>query len=162
LSFDLLQACFGVGEDFSEERRVMSCSLRALLISSEAERSRELAQILLQCGVSSTICAGWAPARIRLMEPASLDLVVCEDRLHDGSFRDVLEFAKNAPVKLPVLVYSPSGDFAAYLEAMEAGAFDFMVPPYRVRELQAIFADVQRHVASEKKPVATVTANGGH
>jgi DNA-binding NtrC family response regulator len=134
-------------------------SLRALLISSDGNNAGELAAALAQCGVSAVACSGWAPARVLLMEPATLDLLICEDRLHDGSFRDVLAFSKDSRVKLPVIVYSPSGDFAAYLEAMESGAFDFMVPPYRLTELQAILTDLERQHARNQEATATISSN---
>jgi two-component system response regulator PilR (NtrC family) len=56
-------------------------------------------------------------------------LVLTEARLPDGSWEDVVLFAAEAPAPVNVIVVSEAVDMAFYLEAIQRGAFDFIVPP---------------------------------
>ena len=56
-------------------------------------------------------------------------LVLADARLADGSWEDVILLAARAPVPVNVIVVSEVVDIAFYLEAIQRGAFDFIVPP---------------------------------
>ena len=50
-------------------------------------------------------------------------------RLADGSWEDVVLSAATAPAPVNVIVVSEIVDIDLYLEAIQRGAFDFIVPP---------------------------------
>jgi DNA-binding NtrC family response regulator len=56
-------------------------------------------------------------------------LVLADARLSDGSWEDVVLLAAQAPAPVNVIVVSEVVDIAFYLEAIQRGAFDFIVPP---------------------------------
>jgi DNA-binding NtrC family response regulator len=56
-------------------------------------------------------------------------LVLADPRLPDGSWEDVVVSAATAPAPVNVIVVSEVVDIALYLEAIQRGAFDFIVPP---------------------------------
>jgi DNA-binding NtrC family response regulator len=56
-------------------------------------------------------------------------LVLVETFLPDGSWEDVVLLAAGAPAPVNVIVVSDVVDIAFYLEAIQRGAFDFIVPP---------------------------------
>lgn len=56
-------------------------------------------------------------------------VVLADPRLPDGSWEDVVLLAAEAPVPVNVIVVSEVVDIALYLEAIQRGAFDFIVPP---------------------------------
>jgi len=56
-------------------------------------------------------------------------LVLTDARLPDGSWEDVVLFAAKAPEPVNVIVVSDVVDITIYLEAIQCGAFDFIVPP---------------------------------
>jgi len=56
-------------------------------------------------------------------------LVLVDPRLPDGSWEDVVVSATEAPAHANVIVVSEVVDIALYLEAVQRGAFDFIVPP---------------------------------
>jgi DNA-binding NtrC family response regulator len=56
-------------------------------------------------------------------------LVLADPRLPDGSWEDVVVSASTAPAPVNVIVVSEMVDIALYLEAIQRGAFDFVVPP---------------------------------
>jgi two-component system response regulator PilR (NtrC family) len=56
-------------------------------------------------------------------------LVLANTRLPDGSWEDVVLLAAGAPAPVNVIVVSEVVDIALYLEVIQRGAFDFIVPP---------------------------------
>lgn len=73
-----------------------------------------------------------------VLASGSVALVVCEDSLIDGSYRDLLPVARAARGDVPVVVTSRTDDPEAYLEAMKLGAFDFVASPFNRTELDRI------------------------
>ena len=86
-------------------------------------------------------------------------LVVCEDTLADGSFRNVLYTLKLAGSRIPLVVCSLLAEMAEYLEAMELGAFDFIAHPFCRVELERIInrALHQYSLAETDRPSHEVT-----
>jgi len=56
-------------------------------------------------------------------------LVLVDPRLPDGSWDDIVVSAAAAPSRANVIVVSDVVDMALYLESVQRGAFDFIVPP---------------------------------
>jgi DNA-binding NtrC family response regulator len=56
-------------------------------------------------------------------------LVLADTRLPDGSWEVVVRLAARAPAPVNVIVVSEVVDIALYLEVIQRGAFDFIVPP---------------------------------
>ena len=56
-------------------------------------------------------------------------VVLADPRLLDGSWEDVLLLAAEGPTPVNVIVVSEVVDIALYLESIQRGAFDFIVPP---------------------------------
>ena len=54
-------------------------------------------------------------------------VVVCNDRLDDGKYEDIVKLVVRCETKVPVIVVSRTGDWAEYLTAMCGGAFDYLV-----------------------------------
>ena len=63
-------------------------------------------------------------------EPPHLALV--DPRLPDGSWEDVIVSAAAAPSHANVIVVSDVVDMSLYLESVQRGAFDFIVPPMSI------------------------------
>jgi len=77
----------------------------ALLACSDSEHGQILAIILGHCGLTSVLCSSLKEART-LLSCESIRFVFCEDRLGDGSFRDLLESTSNLRMGLPLVVFS--------------------------------------------------------
>ena len=86
-----------------------------------------------------------------------VSLVVCDDRLVDGKYEDILSETAPSPLKTPVVVVSPTGDWPDYLKAINAGAFDYLAyPPIPVHSspgdpLRADVANGERFSRHEKQ-----------
>jgi DNA-binding NtrC family response regulator len=65
-------------------------------------------------------------------------LVLADTRLPDGSWEDVVLLAAGAPAPVNVIVVSEVVDIAFYLEAIQRGAFDFLVPPMSLADFNHV------------------------
>jgi hypothetical protein len=70
-----------------------------------------------------------------LQEASPPHLVFTEARLPDGTWADVVKKALGAPKPVKVIVVSRLVDVSLYVDTMEGGAFDFIVPPLSANEL---------------------------
>ncbi len=110
-----------------------------LVISDDLETRCALAEAL-RCGTCDLLLTSTVSEALANREPELISLVFCQDRLPDGSFRDVLRSLKTAGLHPPLVVCSLSGEIDEYLDAMQLGAFDFIPAPYRQSEVEAIAA----------------------
>ena len=74
-------------------------------------------------------------ARDLLLQTKTPRVLFTDSILQDGTWRNVLEMARNAPASTAVVVVDRLGDTSAYLDAMEGGAFDFLIPPFQVSDV---------------------------
>ena len=75
-----------------------------------------------------------------LCEPEPPGLVLTGTSLPDGTWIDVLKAASAAPVCVPVIVISSLLDIRLYLDVLESGAHDFIVPPINSGDMKHIIA----------------------
>lgn len=77
-------------------------------------------------------------------------LVFCEDCLPEGGYSELLRKTRLNGSRLPIVVSSVSDDPEQYLKAMQSGAYDYVVPPYRASAVELI---LQRR-CEERRPLA--------
>jgi DNA-binding NtrC family response regulator len=124
-------------------RQAMSW-LQVLVACSDPGRRSALVDILSQLGLEPVIAADMNEVRT-LFAQRPLHLVLCEDGLPEGGFRELLGLAKASGSEVPVVVCSLLGDLDQYLEAMQRGAFDFIAPPYPRGEVEFIVDSVRKN-----------------
>lgn len=122
-------------------------SRRVLLASCGDECAQALARLLAQRGFETLPCFT-IPELKSALASQRIDLVFCATQLHDGSFRDALQALTSSQAGPPVVVFSRVGEPDEYLEAMRLGAFDFIAPPYRAREVDWIVSNAIGRVFS--------------
>jgi len=115
--------------------------IQALVASADVERRATLEKILGECGLDTVLASNTEEVRIILLQEP-IHLVFCEDNLPEGDFRAILRLAKATRPDAHVVVSSLLGEWDAYLEAMQLGAFDFIAPPYRGPEILSIVNSV--------------------
>jgi DNA-binding NtrC family response regulator len=104
-----------------------------LVVSSDDEVRRNLAGIVGLYGLEPVLCVTVAHSRAVLCR-YPICLVVCEDRLADGNYRDLIEAVERTSSDAPVIVVSRLADWNEYMNAIRAGAFDYIyigLPPRR-------------------------------
>ncbi len=110
---------------------------RVLIALSDPASRRALSNILPQHDLEPVFAATLSEARA-VLASERVALVVCEDILIDGSYRDLLPVAQAARGDLPVVVTSRVDNPEEYLEAMKLGAFDYVAAPFSRTELDRI------------------------
>jgi len=99
------------------KKRVMLQVPSGLVVSSDDEVRRKLTQVLRQCALVPVLASTVAESQI-VLAGHEISLVVCNDRMDDGQYEDIVKLAVRAETKLPVIVVSRTGDVPEYLTAI--------------------------------------------
>lgn len=112
----------------------------AVVVTSDADSRYTLLGILSSCGLDAVAAETLKETR-SLLARHPVSVVVCDEHLSDGSFRDVLREAARLPRKVPVIVSSRTVDWKHYLSILSAGAFDYFTYPPRRREVEYLLGN---------------------
>jgi DNA-binding NtrC family response regulator len=116
----------------------LAARLWALLVYDEEEPLWAVEQTLLDQRMSTLRvrnCSG-AMAVLRDSDPPAL--VLTDTSLPDGGWADVLQATRACPSYPPLIVVSRLVDIRLYLDVLESGAYDFVVPPLASADLAYI------------------------
>ena len=120
---------------------------RALVIDDEPD-IRELLEITLgRMGIDTEAADSVASAR-RQLAAGGFDLCLTDLRLPDGSGMDVVDHIQEHCPQLPVAVISAHGSIDAAIQAMKAGAFDFVSKPIDLEKLRALVSSALKIAAT--------------
>ena len=119
----------------------MSVTPKVLLASSDQENRRTLELLVCECGFETTVCSTLDEARF-VAQHGNVSLVFCDAQLPDGSYHELLLLA--AAKNIPLVVAAHTVAIRSYFEAMELGALDYVVAPYRRREIDRLVFNVLR------------------
>ena len=126
-----------------------------LVVSSDEEMLQKLAEIMRQCSLPTFLAFTVGESK-RIVDRHEISVVLCNDRLIDGSYQDILSVAKRSRARAPVIVVSRTGDWPDYLKAVSAGAFDYMAYPLLLGELpRAVRHALASRTASAAEETAT-------
>jgi len=130
--------------------------VRVLVVDDEPQFARALATNLRGAGyeVETAATAESALAAAGLRPP---DAVVLDLRLPDGSGRDVCRELRTWS-EAPIIVVSAVGDEAEKIEALDAGADDYVTKPFAIGELLARLRAALRRAGPPGEPVLEVGA----
>lgn len=120
--------------------------LRILVVGLEDSLAEELARALCE---SSTAEVRIVPrhaadewlARWPRGADAPADVIFCP--AINSTYRRILAAHAQPDCRTPVIVVSGCDDYAGWLEAMEAGAHDYCVPPFEKRQIGWILAGLR-------------------
>jgi FixJ family two-component response regulator len=108
---------------------------QALLVHNEEGSWRGLKALLEGLGFEVLRTRTCAETETALVSSAAPILIFTGTALTDGSWADVEALAANAQPPVPVIVVSRTVDIPLYLDVLERGASDFIVPPFRQAEV---------------------------
>ena len=115
----------------------MGYSPKLLIVCSDPNGRRALENALVRSPMERVFAESINEAREVLeREPAAL--VICALDAPDGGLQALLDGTNLSPGRVPVVVASRRGETSEYLDAMRAGAFDFITQPYRSEEVERI------------------------
>ncbi|MBI2815633.1 MAG: response regulator [Acidobacteria bacterium] len=120
----------------------MGEQLTALIVSCREGLSQELQTALELAGITSELAPTCSHARERLEQPDAPQLVFSEVTLPDATFATLIGMAAGKAAPAPVIVVSEVIDYETFMDAMEAGAADFIAPPFSAIEIGWIVTSV--------------------
>jgi DNA-binding NtrC family response regulator len=108
---------------------------KVLLVCQNEYLFDGLSRVLEPLGLDVTRASGCAELRSRLHKGADFLAVFVETALPDGTWRNAQTIVSHAQDRLPVIVVSPYVDLTEYLDTMESGAADYVVPPFLATDI---------------------------
>jgi DNA-binding NtrC family response regulator len=128
--------------------------VRVLVITGEPNLWETLNGVLSGCGADPVHCETLCEAT-ELLASERFALVILEESLPDGTSLDLLIAAiRRSGPSIPVIVVSRLDDWGGFLDAMVAGAFDYVAFPPHPHELErAVTAALAETVSNRKVEV---------
>lgn len=117
----------------SLEEAIAVARWQVLVVSSDPQSRRTLSNALALWGLTPICCTTIKQAR-EIVAQQSISLLFCEDRLSDGTFREILESTVRSQANTHVVVVSRTGG-DEYLEAMRLGALDVISSPCQATDI---------------------------
>jgi DNA-binding NtrC family response regulator len=107
---------------------------RILILCTEPESRDRIVASVRERGLDPVLPSTYRQAR-NVLAKRDLAAVFCSDALGDARYPDIIEAAKPAPV----IVLSRFAEWGPYLDALRAGAFDYITCPPDAGEVNAFF-----------------------
>lgn len=108
---------------------------KRLLIVDDEENMREVIRIILRREGYEVSMAESGKAALRCLEGEKFDLLLCDIRLGDMTGIDVVKAARIKCPDTPVIVISAYATTETAVEAMNAGAYDYLPKPFDKKDL---------------------------
>lgn len=103
---------------------------KVLLVYQNGDLFDGLSLVLQALGLGVTRTRSCAELRSKVRNGADYLAVFVEEGLPDGTWKDVHTAASRTSDPMPVIVVSPVVDINEYIDTMESGASDYVVPPF--------------------------------
>ena len=124
---------------------------RALVVDDEPDIRELLAITLERMGIEALAAEDLARARARLAEGA-FDLCLTDMRLPDGNGIDLVRHMQRVCPATPVAVITAHGNIESAVEALKAGAFDFVSKPVVLQVLRNLVSTALRLSGTRASP----------
>lgn len=117
----------------------MDTAVWVLVVSPSDSDHRSFERIFSHTNWTLSHASGCREA-LRALERAPVSVVVCEARLPDGTWRDLLEALRAWPLPPLMIVTSDFADTVLWAEALNLGAYDFLAKPFNQPEVIQIIS----------------------
>src|SRR5437773_10228284 len=112
--------------------------MQAILIVEDEAKMRRLLEVKLGEEGFTTLSAGDAESGLKLLRENSVDLVVTDLKLPGMNGLEFLQAVKHQNAALPVIVMTAFGTVETAVEAMKAGASDYVLKPFSLTEMRMV------------------------
>jgi DNA-binding NtrC family response regulator len=110
-----------------------------LIVDDEKSLLDLLSIVLKKDGYRVKTCL--TPARVfELFDKEAFDLVICDIKLPEISGLEILKYVRENRPETPVIMITAYGSLKQAVEALKAGAIDYILKPFDVEELKIIIA----------------------
>src|SRR5437588_8180578 len=110
----------------------------ASLIVEDEAKMRRLLELKLGEDGHSTLSAGDAESGLKLLRENAVDLVVTDLKLPGMNGLEFLQIIKRQNAALPVVVMTAFGSVETAVDAMKAGASDYVLKPFSLTEMRLV------------------------
>lgn len=115
-----------------------------LIVDDEASLRDFLSIAFEEDGFRVTSAASLADAR-QLLQRHAPDIVLCDLMMPDGSGLDLLREVKSSDASVPVIMITAYTSAKSAIDALKAGAHDYIAKPFDVEELKIIVRKAVEH-----------------
>ncbi len=112
--------------------------MATILIVEDEAKMRRLLELNLGDDGFKTLSAGDAESALKLLASDTVDLVLTDLKLPGKSGLELLQAAKQENPALPVVVMTAFGSVETAVEAMKAGASDYVLKPFSLAEIRMV------------------------
>ena len=109
-----------------------------ILIVEDEAKMRRLLELNLADDGFKTLSAGDAETGLKMLATDTVDLILTDLKLPGKSGLDLLQSAKQQDPALPVVVMTAFGSVETAVEAMKAGASDYVLKPFSLAEIRMV------------------------
>lgn len=128
-------------------------------IAEDDPDQQDLLRLWLESAQHSVAAYGTVAQYIEALKRERFDMLLIDWMLPDGTGADLLQWARgNLGWETPILVLTARDDEETVVEALQAGADDYVVKPPKPAELLARVAALGRRVRSNALPVLRLGA----
>ncbi len=130
---------------------------RILIIDDDPHFLRVLNRILSGENFAVTATANPCDA-VGLLRSSKFDLVICDLRMPDCDGLNILQSIRSGGNEVPVIILTAYGEVDTYLEAMNAGATEYLNKPIKSDELVPVVRNCLRkgnHRRSSNRSIKT-------
>jgi len=125
-----------------------------LMVSTTGKGDLQLRKVLNEAGMHVRLAESCAEARRVMASAAPPSIVFCDALLPDGTWADILTLATRGARQIPVIVVSRVVDIDLYINALEMGADDFIVPPFYRGDISHVLKCAMRKDGATETPAA--------
>ena len=123
-----------------------------LFVSPYPQDAASLSHLLKAVSISLEHASCLEEAASKLQE-SRFQVVLTEAELKDGTWRDVLNLARQLPERLEVVVTRPWADAVFWAEAISVGAYDLLAQPFEGMEVRRVLRSASARQALKTSEV---------
>lgn len=127
-----------------------------LIVEDEPELRTFIADCLKQAGFQHLITAGSQKEALVALQTETIELAILDIMLPDGSGFEILHHIRQTS-QLPVLFLSAISDMEKQYHGFELGADDYLVKPFRPKELELRLLSILRRAYPEVNDLVTLS-----
>lgn len=135
--------------------------MKALIAFSDSDKMMAVCSALGETELDLELCSTMSELSARLKQDR-IDLVFCQARLADGTFRDLLRILDSFQTPAAVVVCSDFYDKGTYIEAMSLGAFDYLAFPYSKSEVEWVVGNAEHGSSMRRHSLQARTEPSAH
>ena len=129
-----------------------------LVVSSDEQIVGSLEASLKAIGIEPEIARSCGQARQALNRPLPPAIVFSDGFLTDGNCKHVLELAARSEALVRVIVIAERMDYELYLDALDAGAADFITPPFLAKDVAWLICSVRVNIPNTRSSQSPAAA----